>query len=406
MTQTSTTRAPQQPRRNDGKTYSRSDRGVSLPAYFTELRRLPVLQRGEEFALAHELRECELELWCSVLGHPPLAGELLALLRRELPDRDRVPALSRLESLVPAPEPDAPAYRQRYVAAARAAAADLRAVDPDRTLVVSALEHLQRTVAARGGSAARGHLRGVDRRDRAARDARDRFALMNLRLVVQIARTYAQQHLLEELIQEGNVGLLKAVGRFDPERGLRFSTYASWWIRHCMNRALVNRQRMVRVPVHRVAKGRSLLHEATRLVAALGRPPTHEELGRHTGDPADEVARTLQDYGTRIVSLDAPVDDELGGSHVELIPDPRNLDRDLDHAIDQSRLLEAIDTGLNHLPRMERDILQQRFGLGGRPRLTLREIGAQHDLSRERIRQIQQRALRLVRRDVERQLAS
>ncbi len=226
------------------------------------------------------------------------------------------------------------------------------------------------------------------------REIRDRFVAANLGLVVSVARRYERRlFAFSDLIQEGNTGLLKAVDRFDPDRGFRFSTYAVWWIRHAIGRALSDRGREIRLPVHVAERQQTLLRSRTQFEAARGRSPTVEELADATGFTCDRVRRLLEVEYTRATSHD-PTTKTAQPTLVDELPvEPPAYEEALDADTWARGLREAVGT----LPEMQQEIIRQRFGLDGAPPMTLREVGKIHHLSRERIRQIQVTALARMR---------
>ena len=226
--------------------------------------------------------------------------------------------------------------------------------------------------------------------------ARERMINSNLRLVVTIAHDYANLGLpLLDLISEGNIGLTKAVERFDPAKGAKLSTYAAWWIKQSIKRALANQSKTIRLPVHLVDKIAKVRRVSLQMSDELGREPTDDELGEEIGIAGNKVAR-LKSAGIRPASLDAPIADDDSTQFGDVIGDeeaqtPFELLRDKNLRSEVDGLIEVLDS-------REKKIISQRFGLdGGKPK-TLEDVGKNFGVTRERIRQLQNIALVKLRR--------
>jgi RNA polymerase primary sigma factor len=227
-------------------------------------------------------------------------------------------------------------------------------------------------------------------------EARELMIRANLRLVVKIARDYDGMGLpLLDLINEGNIGLMSAVERFDPTKGAKLSTYAAWWIKQSMRRALANQSKTIRLPVHMVDKIYNMRRTSFRLQEILGREPTDEEVAAEIGCSTREVARMRIAY-LRPASLDAPTGDDDSGHLAEVIRD-ENAASPYEQLVEKTvnQMLEDLVSRLH--PR-EASILRFRFGLDGGTERTLEEVGEKFGVTRERVRQLQTLALRKLRR--------
>ncbi len=230
-------------------------------------------------------------------------------------------------------------------------------------------------------------------------EARAQMIRANLRLVVKIAHDYSNLGLpLLDLISEGNIGLIKAVERFDPAKGGKLSTYAAWWIKQSIKRALANQGKTIRLPVHMVDKISKMRRTAMHLTEKLGRDPTDEELARELGIPPQKVGQ-LKRAAIRPTSLDAPIGDDDSTQFIEMVGD-ENQKTPFEELRD-ALLKQDIDKMLGTLDKREATILSLRFGLdGSRPR-TLEEVGRKFNITRERVRQLQNLALAKLRRAIE-----
>ena len=225
--------------------------------------------------------------------------------------------------------------------------------------------------------------------------ARDQLTVANLRLVVSIARKYIGRGMsFLDLIQEGNLGLMRAVQKFDYRRGFKFSTYATWWIRQSISRAIADQARTIRIPVHMVEIINKLQRVNSRLHQELGREPTDEEIGQELGISPERV-REVRKIAQDPVSLETPIGDEDDTQLADFVEDREAPSPS--EAAAQAMLRIAVESVLDTLNARERRVLQLRYGLvDGRP-LTLEEVGKRLDVTRERIRQIEAKALRKLR---------
>jgi RNA polymerase primary sigma factor len=232
----------------------------------------------------------------------------------------------------------------------------------------------------------------VQKGEREAHQAKKEIIESNLRLVISIAKKYTYRGLqFLDLIQEGNIGLMKAVDKFEYRRGYKFSTYATWWIRQAITRSICDQARTIRIPVHMVEVLNKIIRTLPKMLSEIGREPTPEELAVKLGMPLERVRKALK-LAREPLSMETPVGDEEG-SHLGDFIEDKNAILPID-AVIQSNLRETTTRTLASLTPREERIIRMRFGIGMNKDHTLEEVGLQFSVTRERIRQIEAKALR------------
>jgi RNA polymerase primary sigma factor len=393
-----------------------------LARYFREMATHPVMGQAEELATAIAVEQVEVDHWTTIFSFHPAAAFALRSLEKDLPTGDEaleLPQLQEIQKLLAVFTRDSKLGREqerKYRAWCASLAKAIRLADGDRLWIAHAEETVRRLgdpAIDEGAPMAEGGLRGplpftgapsyrkyIDKiREAAARsrNVKNVFVKANLRLVVSIARRYNRGRLpLIDLIQEGNIGLMKAVERFDHSRGYRFSTYASWWIRHAISRALADKGRAVRIPVHMLDTHNRIQRATQAVLARTGREPTLGELEHETGIPQEKLDKITGVWADTPFSLDRPVGDEDGRKFIDFLQDETTATPY--ESLANSSWSDEVRRLLTTLTPIESRIIRWRFGLDDEDELTLKEIGDKYNLSRERIRQLQEQALGKIRR--------
>jgi RNA polymerase primary sigma factor len=414
-----------------------------LSRYFRDMALHPVLGPAEELDAARAVEDREIAHWVALLSLPSIATHLLAVLQQRVDEagaeRVQAPHIHEMVQLAARWLKRGKLFRSqqlRYTGLSRYLARAVRLPDSDRAWMTEARQiahHLVRTpdpendadpvLSPEGeldevgipswrslprlpdSDEVRAYLARVEETHQAQRDAKSRFVKANLRLVVTLAHRYDRGQLpFIDLIQEGNLGLLKAVEQFDLHRGYRFSTYASWWIRHALGRGVADRGRAVRLPVHVLDAHHRAERHRQALLARNGREPTLDELAYSTGMPAEKLRVLESVRADAPLSLDRPLANEDERRPIDALQDEDALSP-FDEVATRA-WSEQVPHLLAGLTPVESRILRLRFGLDDGNEQTLQEIGDRCHVSRERIRQLQARALDKLRKQMKADLYS
>ena len=410
------TPTPTRPEKEASKT--KTDSEDHLSTYFRDLAVHDLLGPEQEREIAQGIEDQEILTWERVLARADVVELVASLIdgKVETPVNTRRVAKAA-EPLIGVrsrgkgkPDPATVRLQKKLAAAAREVAEQLRPQDVDRILIDHVIRELRRisSIATRGvenvpgatslpfevGPDFEAYLASIQDAYQGSSELREEFVRANLRLVVTMARRYDRGGMpLSDLIQEGNLGLMHAVSRFDYRRGLRFSTYACWWIRHAIGRALADKARAVRIPVHMLEAQQQLEKVRQHLIGELGRQPTPQELAKAARVPLAKLNQMHRYLMGQPMSLDRPVHEDDDRAFGEMLADPHTEDRSPADSMTNEALAKEVTKLLRDLSPIEADVLRQRFGLMDDEERTFREIGDQYRLSRERIRQIQNSAL-------------
>ncbi len=393
----------------------KADSDDHLSTYFRDLAEHELLGPEQERELAQGIEDQEILTWERLLTRADVVPHVLTMLEGKLEAPiDGKKLLKAAETVRGAKKADKRATN-KLTEAAREIAEKLRAQDLDRTHADVVIRELKRArtlamtkpsqvpfAAATAGFAT--YLDGIEHAYRGSSALREEFTKANLRLVVTMARRYDRGGMpLADLIQEGNLGLMHAVSRFDYRRGLRFSTYACWWIRHAIGRALADKARAVRIPVHMLEAQQQLEKVRQQLIRELGRQPSPQEVAKAARVPLAKLNQMHRYLMGQPLSLDRPVHEDDDRQLGEMLADPASEDLNPAADLTTEALTKQVKTLMRGLSPIEADVLRQRFGLGDDEERTFREIGDRYRLSRERIRQIQNSALDKLKKALERE---
>lgn len=386
--------------KNNSSTLAIQDRQYALAQYFREMAGHNLLSAQDEIEIASSLRVTEEEIWSIVLSNASSMSNFCKLIKMETKNN----AVSSLRSLQnqATRHLNTLSYKS-YCALAKVvkkASIELREIDPDQDILCRLILAIEggawKAAVQQGDKNTLADLARLSVLKKKSEHLRNRFIESNLGLVVNVARKYKFSGMsLSDLIQEGNLGLLKAVPRFDERKGFRFSTYATWWIRHAVGRSVSDKSRTVRIPVHVMESNQKIRKLSRELTTSLGRTASLEEIAKAADMNLRKVENIISNASTQAVSLDAPIGDDGDRERIEIFNTGSETSA-FDTLAFQSLSTRA-NIALNSLAPIEIDILHRRFGLAGKSATTLQEIANTIGKSRERIRQIQEKALVKIR---------
>jgi RNA polymerase primary sigma factor len=391
---------------------SRHDPG--LGKYFSDLANHKVLTSEQEIEIAKKLASLEIERWTVALREVSIVPQMIQAIETQMTPDHQIENFSEFREYInsilneDSAKEHNPAVikqnKQRYTETIAAIAAKIHEQDINRDFISSvhrivlALTKDERTNKEPKWINLVKDCEILAARVRAVKHS---FIRANLRLVVSIARRYDRGQMpFIDIIQEGNLGLIKAVERFDYRKGFRFNTYASWWIRHAIGRALADKGHAVRVPVHALDAQQRLGKAVEAITSRLGRAPTEEELVKETGINSRKLAKVQKHKMTSMTSLDKEVSGTDDRKYIDMLMDDR-IKTPFENTM-LSAWNKNMESALSILTPMEQSIIRWRYGLDTQgEEMTLKEIGDFYSLSRERIRQLQEQALLKLRRKLD-----